>query len=147
MVMRIRVMIRAASSCAAISCAALVAIGCIAASTQSRPLVLSHVNVVDVLTGSIARDMTVTLADGRISAVEPSRARPGAGAQVVDGTGKYLIPGLWDMHVHWYDDRFLKLFLANGVTGVRQMFGMPHLLKWRARIERGDLLGPHQVLA
>src|SRR5262245_45393441 len=127
--------------------AALVLSGCVAASTQPRPLILTHVNVIDVQTGSIGRDMTVTLANGRISAIDPASARPDAGAQVVDGTGKFLIPGLWDMHVHWYYERFLKLFLANGVIGVRQMFGFPQLLDWRRRIEQGELLGPHQVVA
>ena len=113
---------------------------------QPRTLVLSHVNLVDVAAGSIRRDMTVTIADGRITAIGGS-AKPAKGAQVVDGTGKYVIPGLWDMHVHWYDERFLPLFIANGVTGARQMFGAPVHLSWKQRLEDGSLLGPRQVLA
>jgi len=105
------------------------------------PLVLSHVNVVDVTTGSLQRDFNVTIRDGRIAAVEPA-GRAAAPARVVDATGKFLIPGLADMHIHWYDERYLGLFIANGVTRVRQMWGMPMHLDWRKRIEAGELLGP-----
>jgi imidazolonepropionase-like amidohydrolase len=107
------------------------------------PLVLSHVTVVDVSTGSLQRDVDVTVRDGRIAAVEPAArwAAPALG-RVVDATGKFLIPGLADMHVHWYNERYLGLFIANGVTRVRQMWGMPMHLEWRKRIEAGELLGP-----
>jgi imidazolonepropionase-like amidohydrolase len=107
------------------------------------PLVLSHVNIVDVIAGSLQRDFDVTIRDGRIAAVAPAaRGAAPAGVRVVDGTGKFLIPGLADMHVHWYDERYLGLFIANGVTRVRQMWGMPVHLDWRKRIEAGQLLGP-----
>ncbi|HSC27653.1 MAG TPA: amidohydrolase family protein [Vicinamibacterales bacterium] len=66
-----------------------------------------------------------------------------AGAKVIDGTGKYLMPGLADMHVHLErEERALLLFVANGVTTVRNMSGGPQHLQWRAQIEAGDLLGP-----
>ena len=65
----------------------------------------------------------------------------------LDKTGKSVIPGLWDMHVHWYDKQSLTLFIANGVTGVRQMFGNPDLLRWRDEIARGSLEGPRMVVA
>lgn len=70
------------------------------------------------------------------------RAAAPAGARIVDATGKFLIPGLADMHVHWNDERYLGLFIANGVTRVRLMWGMPVHLEWRRRIEAGELLGP-----
>jgi hypothetical protein len=54
---------------------------------------------------------------------------------------------LWDMHVHWYDARFLSLFLANGVTGVRIMWGMPPHLQWRANFNTGTLAGPRMFIA
>ena len=63
----------------------------------------------------------------------------------IDGTGKYLMPGLADMHVHleYNDDPgVLDLFLANGVTTVRNMDGRPYILKWRDRIARGEWRGP-----
>ena len=64
---------------------------------------------------------------------------------VVDGAGRYLMPGLADMHVHleYFDDPgVLDLFLANGVTTVRNMDGRPYILEWRDRIERGEWRGP-----
>ena len=64
---------------------------------------------------------------------------------VVDGAGKYLMPGLADMHVHLEygdDPRVLDLFLANGVTTVRNMDGRPYILAWRDRIARGEMRGP-----
>ena len=109
----------------------------------NTPVVLSHVNVVDVTTGSLQRNSDVVVRDGRIDVVAAAgRANPPAQARIVDATGKFLIPGLADMHVHWYDERYLGLFIANGVTRVRQMWGMPMHLEWRKRIETGDLLGP-----
>src|SRR4030095_5166869 len=54
---------------------------------------------------------------------------------------------LWDMHIHWYDRDYLSLFIANGVTGVRQMWGMPQHHTWRKAIESGTLLGPRMVIA
>ena len=67
------------------------------------------------------------------------------GAQVIDATGKYLIPGLWDMHVHeWNKDVDFPLFIANGITGVRDMFSpLPPIKKWRTEIAAGTTIGPH----
>jgi imidazolonepropionase-like amidohydrolase len=107
---------------------------------------LVHANVVDVRDGSIARDVTVTIEGNRIASIAPG-VRPPKGATVVDATGKYVIPGLWDMHVHWYEESYLPLFVANGVTGVRQMWGFGMLQQWRDRIEAGTLVGPRQWIA
>jgi imidazolonepropionase-like amidohydrolase len=117
-------------------------------SGQPRLLVLAHVNVVDVTTGSVRRDYNVTIAGDRIAAVEAStQLRGPADAQVIDARGKYLIPGLVDMHVHGSDERFLNLFVANGVTSVRLMWGMPLHLDWRKRSDSGELLGPRLSIA
>jgi hypothetical protein len=51
------------------------------------------------------------------------------------------------MHVHWYDERLLPLFIANGVTGVRQMWGMPMHFSWRERAQTGVLMTPRLSLA
>ena len=107
---------------------------------------LVHANVVDVRDGSIVRDATVTIEGNRIASIAPVGPPP-RGATVVDATGKYVIPGLWDMHVHWYEERYLPLFIANGVTGVRQMWGFTLNQQWRDRIEAGTLLGPRQSIA
>src|SRR5580700_9087934 len=74
----------------------------------------------------------------------------------VDGTGRYLIPGLWDMHVHsafgdWFPggrDIILPLFIANGVTGVRDMGGdVPVLLAWRKQTAEGQIVGPRMIIS
>lgn len=117
-------------------------------SAQPRRLVLAHVNVVDVTTGSVRRDYNVTMAGDRIAALEAStQLRRPADAQVIDASGKYLIPGLVDMHVHASDERFLNLFVANGVTSVRLMWGMPLHLHWRKRVDSGEQLGPRLSIA
>lgn len=117
-------------------------------SGQPRLLVLAHVNVVDVTTGSVRRDYDVTIAGDRIAALEAStQLRRPADAQVIDARGKYLIPGLVDMHVHASDERFLNLFVANGVTSVRLMWGMPLHLNWRKRVDSGEQLGPRLSIA
>jgi imidazolonepropionase-like amidohydrolase len=115
---------------------------------QSQVVVFTHANVIDGGGAEMTRDMTVTIADGRISDLQPSRkSAPPSSARIIDATNKFLIPGLWDMHVHWYDARFLSLFLANGVTGVRIMWGMPPHLQWRANFNAGTLAGPRMFIA
>ena len=109
-------------------------------------IALAHANVVDVRDGSIAHDVTVVIAGDRIVSIGPTPSLP-ASTTVVDARGKYVIPGLWDMHVHWFEERYLPLFIANGVTGVRQMWGFGAHQEWRQRIESGSLLGPRQVIA
>jgi imidazolonepropionase-like amidohydrolase len=91
-------------------------------------------------------DQTVVVQDGRIQAVGARTAiAVPPGVLEVDGTGKYLLPGLADMHVHleyFEEPTVLQLFLANGVTAVRNMDGRPYILEWRDQIEKGALLGP-----
>jgi predicted amidohydrolase YtcJ len=86
------------------------------------PLALTHVTVIDTAGGPSQTDMTVVVADGRIRDLgKADRVPVPDSARVVDGTGKFLIPGLWDMHVHIASPAYLPLFVANGVTGVREM--------------------------
>jgi cytosine/adenosine deaminase-related metal-dependent hydrolase len=92
--------------------------------------------------------MTVVMTGSQISAIgETGNVHVPPEAQVVDATGKFVIPGLWDMHVHWNLKDYLPLFIANGVTGVRLMWGVPMHHAWRAEIEQGTLLGPRLVIA
>ena len=115
----------------------------------SEPVAIRHVSVVNVVNGRIQKDMTVLLADGTITAI--GRKIPIEKAKVVDGTGKFLIPGLWDMHVHCCDPEyqfFFPLFLANGVTGIRDMAGpLDELKTCRTNVENGTVLGPRMVFS
>jgi len=104
--------------------------GC-APAIQSGPsagadLAITNIAVVDVERGSIAPNRTVLITGNRIVAVTPARTGLAGATRRVDGTGKYLIPGLWDMHAHLHGSGNpagieLPLFVAHGVTGVRIM--------------------------
>lgn len=84
------------------ACAASAAQG----TAPGASLALTHVTVVDVAGGALQSDMTVVIAGSRISAISRSATTPPpAGAPVIDATGKYMIPGLWDMHVHLFTTR------------------------------------------
>lgn len=104
------------------------------------------VNVVPMDGERVARDQTVIVRGGRIAAVGPrGRVRVPKGATRVEGRGRYLMPGLADMHVHleyFESEAQLLLFLANGVTTVRNMDGRPGVLSWRKRVAEGALPGP-----
>jgi len=109
----------------------------------AQPLAITGVTLIDGTNAPPQPGMTVLVEGERIAAVGQTAAMTfPADAQVVDGTGKFLIPGLWDMHVHWQEADFLPLFTANGVTGVRMMWGLPRHLEWRNKS-----LGPRLVLA
>ena len=101
----------------------LLALAACGSAAGPRPLVLKGVTVIDMAGGVPRPGMTVVIRDGRIEAVSSQASVPRR-AQVVDARGKFLIPGLWDLHVHlWHAERQMPLFLANGVTGVRDMGG------------------------
>ena len=119
----------------------------------SQLLVFNHVNVIDMTGAPPQADMTIVIQGTRIIAIgKSSKIRIARAARVIDATGKYLIPGLWDMHTHLGDDEFdrnsyLRLFIANGVTGIRIMDGAPEHHLWRREIESGTLLGPRMLIA
>ncbi|MBV6457713.1 MAG: Adenine deaminase [Fimbriimonadaceae bacterium] len=107
---------------------------------------ITHVHVLDIDSGRWIKDQTVLVQAGKIQAVGGKLKAPGD-ATTIDGKGKYLIPGLWDAHIHWYDQRLLSLFTANGVTSVRVMFGAPMHKTWRDSISSGALVGPNLEVA
>jgi imidazolonepropionase-like amidohydrolase len=86
---------------------------------------------------------TVLVRDGRISAIGPVDAVPLAqGTVQIEAQGRYLMPGLADMHVHFYDRAHGLLYVANGVTTVRNMWGLPAHLMATEQVERGEWVGP-----
>jgi imidazolonepropionase-like amidohydrolase len=118
---------------------------------ESSSLALTHVTVIDCTGAPAKPNSTVVVAQGHITAVGPSDAvKIPEGARVVDATGRFLIPGLWDMHGHLTDataDAF-PLLIMNGVTGVRDMGGdLAQIDRWRSEIESGARVGPHIIRA
>lgn len=116
-------------------------------------VVITDINIVDVRTGAIRPDQVVIIEKNRISAIGPRKEirYPRNAPTMVNGHGTYLIPGLWDMHVHlvfgnWFplaQQISLPLFVANGITGVRDMGSELETVQgWRNEIEGGRLLGP-----
>ncbi len=130
------------------------------AATAHRPappavaydLVINHVNVVDVASGRLRPDQSVAVAAGKIVHVGPAAQARYRGRQTVDGTGRYLLPGLWDMHVHFRggdslaaaNKKSLTLYLAHGITTVRDCGGdlTPRIFEWRRQEAAGTLAGP-----
>jgi imidazolonepropionase-like amidohydrolase len=124
------------------------------AGDEPQVLAIAHATVIDPATGSVRADQTVVIAGGLVQRVVPSaNYQPEKSARIIEARGKYLIPGLWDMHVHiagisadpnWSKNVILPLLIAQGVTGVRDMGGdLRVLLSWKQDIEAGKLLGPH----
>lgn len=108
------------------------------------------VNVVPMDQEGLLEEYTVIVQNGRIAEAGPSNeVDVPAGATLVDGTGRYLMPGLAEMHGHIpgpdnpdYAEGVLFLYISNGVTTVRNMAGHPYHLELRERVERGEVPGP-----
>jgi len=131
-------------------------------------LVFEHVSIVDVRAGLIVPNQVVIIANSQILEVgHSSEIAIPHGIEPIDATGKFLIPGLWEMHAHTSSDQVsrdvvLPMFIANGVTGIRSMAGDCHIdiedggcgepvatisnvRKWREEIDNGTLVGPRIV--
>ncbi len=118
-------------------------------------LAITNVSVVDVERGVVVPGRQVLIDGPRIVAVEANGASPiGDGVARLDGTDRFLIPGLWDMHAHIIERASTvagPLFIANGVTGVREMWSdgddyRPMFVAFRDSVRRGLLVGPRLLL-
>jgi len=105
--------------------------------------VFSDVNVIPMDREEAVAGQSVVVKGGKIIWIGPI-GEVGAHREAVqiDGEGRYLMPGLVDMHVHVEDGYQMPLWLANGVTTIRNMWGTPEILEMRQRINSGELLGP-----
>ncbi|MGC2401479.1 MAG: amidohydrolase family protein [Acidobacteriaceae bacterium] len=121
-----------------------------------QTLSITHVAVIDTVTGEVHPDTTVMIQGNRITGVGPSASLHAKTAQTIDARGEYLIPGLWDMHTHVYfdstaadgTDLVLPLLLVNGITGIRDMGSkLDEVLEARDRINAYGLLGPRMVVS
>jgi imidazolonepropionase-like amidohydrolase len=119
-------------------------------SAAQQPMAITHVTVIDGRDSTPRRDQTILIRGTRIVAAGPSSATTTQkGTRVIDGRGKFLIPGLWDMHVHTTvptGRELLRFYVANGVTGVRDMADQwDTVTTWRRAIASGTLVGPRII--
>ena len=116
------------------------------AQTRSKPIVFTHATLVDATGADPQSDMVVIVTGETITEIGKfGKIEFPKNSQVIDATGKFLIPGLWDMHVHLTKagENTLPLFIVNGVTSVRDMGGdYVQLLKWRKEAADGTRLAP-----
>jgi imidazolonepropionase-like amidohydrolase len=125
-----------------------------ARAVEAQTLRIVNATVVDVATGELHPGSTIVIQGSRIATVGAATA--GSSGQVVDAAGSYVIPGLWDMHTHaFFGDRtpesrdlILPLFVANGVTGIRDMgSSLDAVLRARADVAAHRLLGPRMIVS
>ncbi len=122
------------------------------AQTKKADLIIQNIAVVDVLHNNIQANQTVVIKNGRIIEVgNKNISKNYQSHQLINATGKYIMPSLWDMHVHFGGDTLkeenkwlLPLFLANGVTAVRDCAGdiSPSVIEWKKAIAENKLEGP-----
>jgi imidazolonepropionase-like amidohydrolase len=110
-------------------------------------IAIQDVTVIDVASGTARPHMTVVIDEGKIARVGAASSMPlPANTRVIPGKDKFLIPGLWDMHVHLYYKQYLPLFIAFGITGVQDMGSDFSKVKaWRDEIEKGSATGPRII--
>ena len=123
-----------------------------AASARAESTAIINVNVIPMTSETVIAAQTVVVADGRIAAIGDVEQVPvPEDATLVDGTDRFLLPGLAEMHAHVpnigsdYLDRVLTLFVANGVTTMRGMLGRPAHLTLRQKLRDGDTFGPRLI--
>jgi imidazolonepropionase-like amidohydrolase len=110
-------------------------------------IAVQDVTVIDVASGTARPHMTVVIDEGKIARVGAASSMPlPANTRVIAGKDKFLIPGLWDMHVHLYYKQYLPLFIAFGITGVQDMgCDFSKVKAWRDEIEKGSATGPRII--
>ena len=123
---------------------------------SAQTLTITNATVVDVSNGALHRGSTVVIDGHRIVSVGPPSANTQRRGQVVDAKGMFVIPGLWDMHTHAYfgwpadfgDTYVLPLFIANGITGIRDMGSdLDAVLRARSEVAAHRLVGPRMVVS
>lgn len=119
------------------------------AQSKNPSIALINVTIIDVAGKPLQREMTVIVSDGRIKLIgKTNRIEIPKNIQTIDAKGKYLIPGLWDMHTHIWDKEFFPVYIANGITGIRDMGGaLDAWSRWRLQIENGEMLAPRSFFS
>jgi|GEM_PF-2264470 len=109
---------------------------------------INNVTVIDVKNGTEIPNQSVVVKDGKILFVGPvSELVLASGVAMIDGTNRYLTPGLMEMHTHVALEDTLVSYLATGVTTIRNMWGEAEGLEMRQKLADGSLIGPRLVIA
>lgn len=121
----------------------------IASGQTTCDLLIKNVNIIDVVNGRNIINQDVQITEDKIIKIQPSTKQDEPAKKVIDGTGKYLIPGLWDMHTHnWWQIHFSDAYIANGVLGVRNMYTpMQFIQSLKDSIDKGLVNGPKYYAA
>ena len=119
--------------------------------SRKQTVIFRSVNVIPMDTERILENQDVVVRDGKVLSIGPSESgKVTNGSLVVEAKGKYLMPGLAEMHAHIPPNdnvaaqkEVLTLFAVNGVTTIRGMLGHPTHIELREQVKRGEVLGPH----
>ena len=112
-------------------------------SVANSDLLIRNATIIDVATGRGTPQRSILIHNSQIAAIGPSIHAPKA-TRIIDASGKFVIPGLWDMHVHLTARNQLPAYPLHGITGVRDMGSdYDRVNLWRGEIEKGGLIGPH----
>lgn len=116
---------------------------------DSHDLLIKNVNIIDVKKGKTIKNQNVYIDSDRIIKITKSSKTELPHNTTIDGTGKYLIPGLWDMHTHnWWTIHFSNYYVANGVLGVRNMYTPMSMIKpLKDSIDNNLIIGPKYIAA
>jgi Amidohydrolase family len=115
---------------------------CLCSSAANCDLLIRNATIIDVSTGTAAPQRSILIHDAKIVAIGPGAHS--ATARIIDARGKFIIPGLWDMHVHVTARDRLPVYVLHGVTGVRDMGSdYDRVNLWRGEMQKGRLVGPH----
>ena len=137
-----------------VTCCSIVSLSmCTAISQESSDYAFTHVNVLTMDSADVLLDQTVVISGEKIAAIGATESVPVPhNALIIDVPGRYLMPGLTEMHGHVPgndDQQYLKdvlfLYVANGVTTVRGMQGQPSHLELRAQLANHEILGPRFI--
>jgi len=115
--------------------------------SNDHTLLIRHANIVDIANNRIRENQFVYIVGDKIQQISSTKPETSPDSKIIDGKGKYLMPGLIDMHVHVMQEADVYQLLRYGITTARVMYGWPQTLEYRDKIQKGQLLGPDLVVA
>ncbi len=114
---------------------------------NDQAIAIDNVHLITMNGDEILENRQILIQDGLIEAIKPAGSPVDEHFQIIEGKGAYLLPGLFDMHVHIWDRKYQSLSLAYGITTVRHVGGWPMVLRWKKELEEGKWLGSNLFVA